>query len=479
MSQGRQLTKRSSAGTSRLPARAAAAAGAAAAANLEGVATAPRAGGRRAVVVGAGPAGSLMAMFLAQRGYQVEVYERRSRPRRDDSQYSLRSYPMIISQRAMQALSQVGARPLCLRGPCTKGYFVLNTGQMQRMPAGAWQVDRVTLGADMTAEAERLFPQHIKFVFGHALEDISLDQQTAILHDTATSGSRKVPYDLLIGADGASSRVRELLQRSVPGFKAKTRLVAKTGYKTFHGLRVPANAAEANGMAVGDMAAHEQGAFLYGLKSPDTNSSLWKAQDGTISGIMTFYTELSAEETGQLLRKAWPFLPPAWHAAIVEQTSPEAQSWNSFSKIVQCSQFHGPRIALVGDAAHALTSAMGQGCNTAMEGCRLLAEALVRHGDDYNAALSEFTRLRRPDVRAVQDLEYMRVISSPRAKSLYSNWLTRAYAGFLFSCVEDVGAALHRLAPRLFPNAFFMFARLAQPEGQSQQGMGIGMRGGG
>ncbi|KAK9808636.1 hypothetical protein WJX72_000965 [[Myrmecia] bisecta] len=420
--------------------------------------------GKQAVVVGAGPAGSLMAMYLAQRGYQVKVYERRSRPQRDDSKYSLRSYPMVISQRALKALAEVGAAPLCHSGPPAQGIVLLANGGKQPMASGARQVDRVTLGADLITEAQRLFPQHIQFLFGQKLADIDFQGQTATVTDAA-GHPRRVPYDLLIGADGASSRVRDLMEQHLPGFSATTRLVAKSGYKTVHGLPVPQTPADANGLQVADMAEHPPGVYLYGMRKPGAkvSATLWKAREGTISGIMTGEEEVPREQMEAVLDKEWPQLPQGWRSLILDQTDPSVQQLNSFSKIVECRKFHGPRVALVGDAAHAVTSAMGQGCNTALETCRVLNDTLVRHNDDIDAALPEFSSSRVPDAHALQDLEYLRVLSMPRRKDAYKTWPERLYARMLYATSGIIGLLLFKLLPKYFKSPFFLFARLADP----------------
>src|SRR5580765_4732329 len=61
----------------------------------------------RVAIVGGGPAGSLLALALAQRGYGVDVYERRSDPRRQVTG-SGRSINLGLSKRGMQALQMVG-----------------------------------------------------------------------------------------------------------------------------------------------------------------------------------------------------------------------------------------------------------------------------------------------------------------------------------------------------------------------------------
>src|SRR5215467_2712988 len=61
----------------------------------------------RVAIVGGGPAGSLLALALAQKGYGVDLYERRSDPRRQTAGHG-KSINLGLSKRGMQALEMVG-----------------------------------------------------------------------------------------------------------------------------------------------------------------------------------------------------------------------------------------------------------------------------------------------------------------------------------------------------------------------------------
>lgn len=44
---------------------------------------------------------------------------------------------------------------------------------------------------------------------------------------------------------------------------------------------------------------------------------------------------------------------------------------------VRCSKLHGPRTVILGDAAHGVTPALGQGCNAALESATVLARVTL------------------------------------------------------------------------------------------------------
>jgi kynurenine 3-monooxygenase len=62
------------------------------------------------------------------------------------------------------------------------------------------------------------------------------------------------------------------------------------------------------------------------------------------------------------------------------------------------------RIALIGDAAHAIVPFYGQGMNCGFEDCVVLNELIEKHKEDWPAILKEYEALRKPDGDAIADL---------------------------------------------------------------------------
>ena len=68
-----------------------------------------------------------------------------------------------------------------------------------------------------------------------------------------------------------------------------------------------------------------------------------------------------AEAIAAAMEQQYPTLDPKWRAAIVAQISKgSGQPLNPWGKVVRCNQLHGPGCVLLGDAAHPVTSALGQ-----------------------------------------------------------------------------------------------------------------------
>ncbi|GAA2709823.1 MULTISPECIES: FAD-dependent monooxygenase [Streptomyces] len=91
---------------------------------------------------------------------------------------------------------------------------------------------------------------------------------------------------------------------------------------------------------------------------------------------------------------------------------------------------HRGRVAVVGDAAHAMPPNIGQGGCQAVEDAVVLAHVLAGCGDDVTAALEEYTRLRLPRttavVRRAERVARLTRLSSPAACALRAVAVTTA-----------------------------------------------------
>jgi kynurenine 3-monooxygenase len=90
---------------------------------------------------------------------------------------------------------------------------------------------------------------------------------------------------------------------------------------------------------------------------------------------------------------------------------------------VRCDRFHeGDSVLLIGDAAHAVSPSIGQGCNASLEDVLVFERLLEQHEDDWLLALPAFTQQRVPDAHALKELSDY---SFPRTKGLVVEFFLR------------------------------------------------------
>jgi kynurenine 3-monooxygenase len=173
------------------------------------------AGGARAAIVGGGPAGSLLALALAQRGYEIDVYERRTDVRRQITDAG-RSINLGLSKRGMQALQMVGLLDQVLQRAVTMRGRVIHAldGTVRFQPYGKnnhevlHSVNRDELNRMLLEEAEQY--SSVKLHFEHRL--MRADKEHRELEFEAAGQTLKVSPAWVIAADGAFSITRRELQ---------------------------------------------------------------------------------------------------------------------------------------------------------------------------------------------------------------------------------------------------------------------------
>jgi kynurenine 3-monooxygenase len=106
----------------------------------------------------------------------------------------------------------------------------------------------------------------------------------------------------------------------------------------------------------------------------------------------------------------------------------------------------GGRVALIGDAAHAIVPFYGQGMNASFEDVHALGECVARSPDDLTVAFREYQRLRKPAGDAIAHLaidnflEMRDHVGSQtfRRKKQFEHWLARTFPGRFLPLYEMV-----------------------------------------
>jgi len=348
-------------------------------------------------VLGAGLSGALLSTLLAQRGYQVQLFEKRSDPREFGLEEG-RSINLALSYRGWSALDQAGLREevrdqaIAMRGRMMHDA----TGQLSFQPYGTeeqaiYSVSRLGLSQLLVEEAEQAGAE---LFFQHRCEEVYLDEGQALIRNLKDQSSTRTQSDLLVGADGAYSTLRMAMQKT-PRYNYSQSYI-EHGYKE---LSIPA---KDGGFALEPHALHiwpRGGYMLIALPNADKSftCTLFLPYEGKES-----FAELNIPaDVSRFFETQFPdalaVMPQLTEEFFQNPTSDlvtiKCYPWSRFGKNV-----------LIGDAAHAIVPFYGQGMNAGFEDCRIFMNLLTECNQDYPQMVQDFQRLRKPDADAVAEL---------------------------------------------------------------------------
>lgn len=352
-------------------------------------------------IIGAGPVGTLLALLQAARGHQVHLFERRADPRGNTLERG-RSINLALAARGIVALEQAGLMPR------VRGHMVTMPGRMLHAIDGTLEFLNYGRSAQEVIYAisrERLnrllidaAAEHpnIELQFHQRCLDVDPSTSQVRLRDELSGLERTQSFELLFGADGAGSAVRQSLMRH-----RELRASEEPLAHDYKELQIPAGLADQAPRYVFEPhALHiwpRGGFMLIALPNDDHSftATLFLARNGTPGfdqlrdehAVSDFFRREFGDAAAAI-----PDLPqqfgahPQGHLGTLR-----CESWN-------CDG----RILLLGDAAHAIVPFHGQGLNCGFEDCRLLDKLLTQMPPER--ALPEFERQRRPDTDAIADM---------------------------------------------------------------------------
>lgn len=343
-------------------------------------------------ILGAGLVGSLLSIFLAKRGYQVTIYERRPDMRKAGA-IGGRSINLALSHRGLKALDAVGIKEKvqesCIPMP---GRMIHDLeGNLDFQPYGKEgqyinSVSRGGLNELLMSEAEA---NGVKIAFEHRCTDVDFGSASASFDNGAT-----ITADFLFGADGAFSALRSAMQKTDRFNYTQDYITA--GYKE---LSMPPTSD--GDFALDPRALHiwPRGEYML-IALPNLDKSFTCTLFFPFEGPISFEAlKTEADVTA--------FFHDKFKDAVPHLTNLEKEFFeNPTSSLVtvRCNPWVKGNTALIGDAAHALVPFYGQGMNAGFEDCFVFNQLLEKHGAINRALLAEYQSLRIPDANAIADL---------------------------------------------------------------------------
>ena len=197
---------------------------------------------KKIAIMGAGLVGSLLSIYLKKKGYEVDVYERRTDMRKVDA-VGGRSINLAISDRGWKALAGVGMedqiRNMAIPMP---GRLIHNTkGNVAFQPYGkpGEAINSVSRGDLNIALVNAAEQAGVSFHFEQRMVETNLAGTHAFMEDINSHSTYTLQPDLIFGADGAFSLMRYTMLKT-ESFNYSQQYEAH-GYKE---LTIPAGVAE-------------------------------------------------------------------------------------------------------------------------------------------------------------------------------------------------------------------------------------------
>ncbi|HSN17522.1 MAG TPA: NAD(P)/FAD-dependent oxidoreductase [Gammaproteobacteria bacterium] len=347
-------------------------------------------------LLGAGLAGSLLAVYLAKRRYEVVVYERLPDMRRHEIPAG-RSINLALAHRGIRALEGVGLMPK------VQQLLIPMRGRMLHDKAGATSltpygrtpaevihsVSRPGLNMLLMDAAEAA---GVRFHFGQRVTDVDFDVGQVHLVEEPGGRRHQVRAATLIATDGGGSAVRQAMVR-----RRGVKVVEDILPHAYKELTIPAGPDGSHRMEKHALHIWPRGGYML-IALPNLDGSftvtLFLAREGDPS-----FARL--DQPGELKRFFASEFPDT--VALIPDLEQEFRAHpTGIMGTVHTEHWHAAGGALLlGDAAHAIVPFHGQGMNCAFEDCLVLDECIGRRGEDWSKAFGEFESLRRPNAEAI------------------------------------------------------------------------------
>lgn len=375
---------------------------------------------RKALVVGGGIGGPVLAMWLRRLGVEVVVAEARSGAALAEGAF------LGVAPNGMNVLGALGiAEAVMARGaPCAAFHFSNHLGA----PLGIIDRshDRARFGFPLTmirrselhlTLAEEAAARGVDLRFGKRL--VGLDRRPDAVVASFDDGSEECA-DVVVGCDGIHSQVRRLVLEGAPRALG---LLDCGGFAT--GVAVPFPPG-INAMVFGHHA-------FFGAFRTD-EGEIWWFHNGPVAATEVRERLLALHRDD-----------PSWIGEVIAATPRILGPW-SLSEVPTLRRWFDGRICLMGDAAHAMSPSAGQGASLAMEDAVVLAQC-IRDLGAPEAAFAAFEARRRGRVEAIARIA-RRNGNGKAPSGAVSRWLRdRALKIFLprGAAAQDRGYA-HRIA---------------------------------
>ncbi len=352
---------------------------------------------KKVVISGGGLVGSLLALLLGKAGYEVDVYEKRPDPLMTAPE-SGRSINLALSHRGIRALQAAGVEQemLDIAIPMEGRFIHHEDSTNSFQPYGEegqviYAVSRADLNKTLLNKAREA--HNVKLFFNERCVKVNIEESSIEFENKQDGTVKSKEFSILFGADGAFSQVRSsLLPTSRFNYSQE---YLEYGYKE---LTIP-SIAGAHRMEKNALHIWPREKFML-IALPNLYGTFTATLFLPYEGENSFESLKTDAQVEAFFKKNF-----ADAAELIPGLNKQfAENPTSALVTVKCYPWvYENRIALIGDAAHAIVPFYGQGMNAGFEDCRVLIDLVTKNGS-LKASLQEYQKLRKPAGDAVGQL---------------------------------------------------------------------------
>ncbi|WP_163514022.1 FAD-dependent oxidoreductase [Gelidibacter japonicus] len=355
------------------------------------------------LIIGAGLCGSLLALRLGQRGYNVSLYEMRPDIRTANISAG-RSINLALSDRGIKAMKLAGiedkVRELCI--PMNGRMLHDIEGNMVMAPYSGREheyinsISRGLLNGLLLDEAEK--HDNVKIHFNRKCKSVDFEKTKALFKDYESNTEFVEDADVIIATDGAGSALRKSY------FLGKKFLFSFSQEWLSHGYKELSFLPTKNG----GFKTYKNALHIWGRDSfmlialPNLDGSFTVTlflsyEDGEYNFGNLTTEEKVVEFFQKYFKDALELMPNLIEDFFTNPTSPLGT--------VKCSPWHYKgNTLLMGDAAHAIVPFYGQGMNASFEDVTVFDKVLDEGHQDWETIFKTYEKNRKRDTDAIADL---------------------------------------------------------------------------
>ena len=355
------------------------------------------------LIIGAGLCGSLLALRLAQRGYNVTMYEMRPDLRVTDISAG-RSINLALSDRGLKAMRLAGIEekvmPLCIpmHGRLIHDISGATFSSNYSGRSGEYinSISRGALNGLLLTEAEQ--HDNVSIHFNKACIGVDIEAGKATFEDYTTKEQTEVTADRIFGTDGAGSALRQSYYNEHKFLFSFSQNFLTHGYKE---LEIPADANGNHLISKDHLHIWPRGQYML-IALPNLDGSF------TVTLFLSYdegeynFNNLTTEE------KVTEFFETQFPDALALIPDIKNEFFNNPTGAlgtVKCSPWsYQGKTLLMGDAAHAIVPFYGQGMNASFEDVVVFDDILDQHEGDWNTIFKAYEKARKEDTDAIADL---------------------------------------------------------------------------